>query len=94
MERLSGIDAAFTYLETPNAHMHVAMTAIFDTDTMPGGYSFDAIRRLIAERMPVSYTHLRAHETPEHLVCRLLLEKKNRPNPKILVHFNIIKHNN
>src|SRR5678815_2456974 len=23
----------------------------------------------------VSYTHLRAHETPEHLVCRLLLEK-------------------
>src|SRR5678815_5583097 len=29
-----------------------------------------------AEVMPVSYTHLRAHETPEHLVCRLLLEKK------------------
>src|SRR5674536_394270 len=27
-------------------------------------------------RGPVSYTHLRAHETPEHLVCRLLLEKK------------------
>ena len=26
----------------------------------------------------VSYTHLRAHETPEHLVCRLLLEKKKR----------------
>src|SRR5674536_80975 len=24
---------------------------------------------------PVSYTHLRAHETPEQLVCRLLLEK-------------------
>src|SRR5674536_76568 len=23
----------------------------------------------------ISYTHLRAHETPEHLVCRLLLEK-------------------
>src|SRR5674536_278219 len=22
--------------------------------------------------IPVSYTHLRAHETPEHLVCRLL----------------------
>ena len=28
----------------------------------------------------VSYTHLRAHETPEHLVCRLLLEKKNNNN--------------
>ena len=29
---------------------------------------------------PVSYTHLRAHETPEHLVCRLLLEKKKKTN--------------
>ena len=27
-------------------------------------------------KVAVSYTHLRAHETPEHLVCRLLLEKK------------------
>ena len=27
-------------------------------------------------RYPVSYTHLRAHETPEHLVCRLPLDKK------------------
>ena len=26
--------------------------------------------------MSVSYTHLRAHETREDLVCRLLLEKK------------------
>ena len=28
--------------------------------------------------MPVSYTHLRAHETVLDLVCRLLLEKKKR----------------
>ena len=27
---------------------------------------------------PVSYTHLRAHETVLDLVCRLLLDKKNR----------------
>ena len=31
---------------------------------------------------PVSYTHLRAHETPEHLVCRLLLEKKKKKRKK------------
>eukprot|EP00658_Telonema_sp_P-2_P007368 TRINITY_DN12745_c0_g1_i4.p1 TRINITY_DN12745_c0_g1~~TRINITY_DN12745_c0_g1_i4.p1 ORF type:complete len:547 (+),score=107.32 TRINITY_DN12745_c0_g1_i4:199-1839(+) len=30
----------------------------------------------------VSYTHLRAHETPEHLVCRLLLEKKKKKTNK------------
>src|SRR5678815_2424527 len=34
--------------------------------------ALDTKGRVIA----VSYTHLRAHETPEHLVCRLLLEKK------------------
>ena len=28
--------------------------------------------------VPVSYTHLRAHETREDLVCRLLLEKKKQ----------------
>eukprot|EP00831_Metopus_contortus_P026511 TRINITY_DN22542_c0_g1_i1.p1 TRINITY_DN22542_c0_g1~~TRINITY_DN22542_c0_g1_i1.p1 ORF type:complete len:102 (-),score=21.50 TRINITY_DN22542_c0_g1_i1:17-322(-) len=28
----------------------------------------------------VSYTHLRAHETSLHLVCRLLLEKKKKNN--------------
>ena len=28
---------------------------------------------------PVSYTHLRAHETVLDLVCRLLLEKKTTP---------------
>eukprot|EP00658_Telonema_sp_P-2_P005618 TRINITY_DN12109_c0_g1_i3.p1 TRINITY_DN12109_c0_g1~~TRINITY_DN12109_c0_g1_i3.p1 ORF type:complete len:230 (-),score=88.35 TRINITY_DN12109_c0_g1_i3:35-724(-) len=35
-----------------------------------------------ASHIPVSYTHLRAHETPEHLVCRLLLEKKKKTNNK------------
>eukprot|EP00658_Telonema_sp_P-2_P055300 TRINITY_DN43964_c0_g1_i1.p1 TRINITY_DN43964_c0_g1~~TRINITY_DN43964_c0_g1_i1.p1 ORF type:complete len:235 (+),score=39.71 TRINITY_DN43964_c0_g1_i1:124-828(+) len=39
---------------------------------------------------PVSYTHLRAHETPEHLVCRLLLEKKNiLTEPLPLNHSNV-----
>src|SRR5665647_1522878 len=28
---------------------------------------------------PVSYTHLRAHETDSYLVCRLLLENKKNP---------------
>ena len=28
--------------------------------------------------IPVSYTHLRAHETRHDLVCRLLLEKKKQ----------------
>eukprot|EP00658_Telonema_sp_P-2_P005466 TRINITY_DN12038_c0_g1_i2.p1 TRINITY_DN12038_c0_g1~~TRINITY_DN12038_c0_g1_i2.p1 ORF type:complete len:721 (+),score=30.31 TRINITY_DN12038_c0_g1_i2:134-2296(+) len=39
----------------------------------------------------VSYTHLRAHETPEHLVCRLLLEKKKKKNKKKTIIQNIEK---
>ena len=31
----------------------------------------------LISKEPVSYTHLRAHETVLDLVCRLLLEKKN-----------------
>ena len=31
---------------------------------------------IIRQTAPVSYTHLRAHETKANLVCRLLLEKK------------------
>ena len=34
------------------------------------------ISRFMGLVNPVSYTHLRAHETSLHLVCRLLLEKK------------------
>ena len=33
-------------------------------------------KNFILRYVPVSYTHLRAHETRHDLVCRLLLEKK------------------
>src|SRR5674536_257214 len=42
----------------------------------PGAVLFDITSVKKDPVKPVSYTHLRAHETPEHLVCRLLLEKK------------------
>ena len=44
MERLTGMDATFLYLETPTHHMHVAMTMVIDPSTMPGGYSFEKIK--------------------------------------------------
>ncbi|MCU1356002.1 MAG: wax ester/triacylglycerol synthase family O-acyltransferase [Acidimicrobiales bacterium] len=51
MERLTGLDAAFLYLENPTNHMHVAMTMVVDPSTMPGGYSFEAIREFIRGRL-------------------------------------------
>ena len=39
----------------------------------------DALSGVVRDgSIPVSYTHLRAHETVLDLVCRLLLEKKNK----------------
>ena len=40
------------------------------------------VNRYLGGYRAVSYTHLRAHETPEHLVCRLLLEKKKQKKKK------------
>jgi diacylglycerol O-acyltransferase / wax synthase len=51
MEQLSGLDAAFLYLETPSLHMHVSMAAIFDPTTVPSGYSFDKLRDLVGARL-------------------------------------------
>ena len=34
--------------------------------------------QLVHDMEPVSYTHLRAHETVLDIVCRLLLEKKKK----------------
>jgi len=53
MERLTGLDAAFLYIETPSHHMHVSMVSVFDTSTVPGGYSFEKVRAVIEERLPL-----------------------------------------
>src|SRR5205823_2628319 len=53
MRRLTGLDATFLYMETPTNHMHVASTAVFDPSTVPGGYSFEGVRQLVEERLPL-----------------------------------------
>src|SRR5678816_3369701 len=40
--------------------------------TLAGGFKRSYLRSSLVVFQSVSYTHLRAHETPEHLVCRLL----------------------
>ena len=42
---------------------------------------------------PVSYTHLRAHETVLDLVCRLLLEKKKKLHTQYLIPIRNRKDN-
>ena len=42
------------------------------------GAMYDRLLNATQRPDTVSYTHLRAHETVLDLVCRLLLEKKNK----------------
>lgn len=51
MRRMSGIDAAFLYGETPTWHMHVSAVLIADPSTAPGGFNFDHFVRRTEERL-------------------------------------------
>ncbi|MGQ0802817.1 MAG: WS/DGAT/MGAT family O-acyltransferase [Actinomycetota bacterium] len=51
MQRLEGLDASFVYLDTPTTPMQVGMTCVFDPATVPGGYSFGKVRRLVEDRL-------------------------------------------
>jgi WS/DGAT/MGAT family acyltransferase len=51
MQRLSGLDASFLYLETPSQVLHVCGLMVVDGSTMPGGYSFARFRDQLAARV-------------------------------------------
>ncbi|HEU5038134.1 MAG TPA: wax ester/triacylglycerol synthase family O-acyltransferase [Nocardioides sp.] len=51
MERLSGLDASFLYLETPAQLMHVCGVIVLDPSTMPDGYSFRTFRDELERRV-------------------------------------------
>ena len=51
MQRLSGLDASFLYLETSDQPMHVCSIMELDTSTMPVGYTFDRLRDALSLRI-------------------------------------------
>ena len=51
MQRLTGLDASFLYLETSSQPMHVCSIVELDTSTMPGGYTFDRLRDALSLRI-------------------------------------------
>lgn len=48
MERLSGLDAFFLYLESPTQPLNVCCVVELDTSTMPGGYTYGRLRDALA----------------------------------------------
>lgn len=51
MQRLTGLDASFLYLETPTQPLHVCSILELDTSTMPGGYTFGRLRDALELRL-------------------------------------------
>jgi|SRR5271166_521113 len=51
MERLSGLDAFFLYLETPTQPLNVCCVVELDTSTMPGGYSYSRLSAELRKRV-------------------------------------------
>lgn len=51
MERLSGLDASFLYLETGSMPLHVCGLLVLDPATMPEEYEFERFRRRVGERV-------------------------------------------
>ena len=51
MERLSGLDASFLYIESVSQPQHVCSVLEVDTSSVPGGYSFEGLRDELAVRI-------------------------------------------
>ncbi|MCV7423737.1 wax ester/triacylglycerol synthase family O-acyltransferase [Mycobacterium yunnanensis] len=51
MQRLSGLDASFLYLETSAQPLHVCSVLEIDPSTIPGGYTFDQMRDALTQRI-------------------------------------------
>ena len=51
MEQLSGLDASFLYLETPQMHLHVALCGVLDASAVPRERRFEAVRHYVAARL-------------------------------------------
>jgi WS/DGAT/MGAT family acyltransferase len=51
MQRLSGFDAGFLYMETPTLHMHTLKISVLDPSTVPGGYTFERVKEVLGQRL-------------------------------------------
>ncbi len=68
MNRLSGLDASFLYLESSTQLLHVCGVVMISPETMPEAYSFNSLKGAIGRRISAMPEFLRTlHTVPLHL---------------------------
>ncbi|WP_067471816.1 WS/DGAT/MGAT family O-acyltransferase [Nocardia amamiensis] len=76
MERLTGLDASFLYLETGTQHLHVCALLILDPTS--ADYSFDTFKAELARRLPlIPQMRRRVYEVPFNLDHPVWVEDEN-----------------
>ncbi|MBF6208179.1 MULTISPECIES: wax ester/triacylglycerol synthase family O-acyltransferase [Nocardia] len=76
MERLTGLDASFLYLETGTQHLHVCALLILDPSS--GDYSFEKFKAELARRLPlIPQMRRRVYEVPLNLDHPVWVEDEN-----------------
>ncbi|MBF6246655.1 wax ester/triacylglycerol synthase family O-acyltransferase, partial [Nocardia elegans] len=75
MERLTGLDASFLYLETGTQHLHVCALLILDPTAEGADYSFDAFKAELGRRLAyVPQMRRRLRQVPLNLDHPLWVE--------------------
>ena len=74
LDRSSAASDVYKRQRHDDVVIHDPIRTHFDPKITLTNQAFDSL----VNTGPVSYTHLRAHETVLDLVCRLLLEKKKK----------------
>ncbi|WP_433725714.1 WS/DGAT/MGAT family O-acyltransferase [Nocardia sp. CA-129566] len=68
MERLTGLDASFLYLETGTQHLHVCALLILDPTAGGTQYTFETFKAELGRRLPlIPQMRRRIHEVPFNL---------------------------
>ncbi|WP_330232304.1 wax ester/triacylglycerol synthase family O-acyltransferase [Nocardia sp. NBC_00508] len=76
MERLTGLDASFLYLETETQHLHVCALLLLDPSS--ANYSFDEFKAELGRRLPlIPQMRRRVYEVPFNLDHPVWVEDEN-----------------
>ncbi|WP_069166785.1 WS/DGAT/MGAT family O-acyltransferase [Nocardia altamirensis] len=76
MERLTGLDASFLYLETGTQHLHVCALLLLDPSS--GDYSFEKFKAELGRRLPlIPQMRRRVYEVPFNLDHPVWVEDQN-----------------